>query len=44
MRRVASTAVTLAHEDGSDAVELAMLADQLGLPAVGGDEERAPTT
>jgi fatty acid desaturase len=36
-------AVTLAHEDGSDAVALAALADQLGLPAVGGDEERAPS-
>jgi fatty acid desaturase len=36
-------AVTLAHEDGSNPVELATLADQLGLPAVGGDEERART-
>ena len=34
-------AVTLTHEDGSGAVELAALADRLGLPEIGGDQERA---
>jgi hypothetical protein len=34
-------AVTLSHEDGSGAVELATLADRLGLPEIGGDQERA---
>lgn len=34
-------AVTLTHEDESGTVELATLADRLGLPAIGGDRERA---